>query len=156
MLMSQSARSASVIGLPSPGASAATATPAATTKANETTSAKLLPIDMLGLPFAVDGPARDDVHVPHREGCHRNVDFGLPAFGEHLGAGRLHVASLVPGAALQDHRLAVPAPRHAEAGQRLGEHWRVERGLAPALAAIGRDHHPRNAAVARIGEAGNL
>src|SRR5712691_5209359 len=119
MLMSQSARSASVTSLPSPGVSAAIATPAVSTNANETKSAKLLRIHMLGLPFVVDGPTRDDIHVPHREGGHRDVDLGLAALGEHLGAGRLHVAGLVPGAALQDHRLAVPAPGHAEAGQGL-------------------------------------
>src|ERR1700686_1608814 len=115
MLMSQSARSASLTGLPSPGCSAAVAAAATPSTNTRLAAARRLPVDMLGLPFAVDGPAGDDVHVSHREGGHRNVDLGLAALGEHLAAGRLHVAGLVPGAALQHHRLAVPPPGHAEA-----------------------------------------
>src|SRR5215470_11627584 len=138
MLMSHSARSASLTGFPSPGVSAAIAAPA--TNTSETASAKRLAIDMLYLPFVVDRPAGDDVHVSHRESGHRNIDLGLAALCEHVGAGRLHIAGLVPGPALQHHRLAVPAPGQAEPGQRLGEHRRVECRLGPALAAIGRDH----------------
>src|SRR5437763_6965803 len=68
MLMSQSARSASLIGLPSPGWSAAIAGAApASASAKGTTTARCLPVDMLGLPFGVDRPAGDDVHVSHRE-----------------------------------------------------------------------------------------
>src|ERR1019366_5387962 len=126
-------------GLPSPGRSAAIAAPP-TPSTSPMTTASCLPVDMLGLPVAVDGPARDDVHVPHREGGHRNVDLGGAALGEHLLAGRLDIAGLVPGAALQHHRLAVPAPGQAEPGQGLGEHRRIERRLCPALAAVGRDH----------------
>src|SRR5262252_11162506 len=154
MLMSQSARSASLTGFPRPGPSPATAALAKSDTA--TASARLLPIDMLCLPLIVDGPGGDDVHVSHREGGHRNVDLGLAAFGEHLGARRLHIAGLVPGAALQHDRLAVPTPGHAEAGERLAQHRLLQRGLRPALAAIGRDHHARDAAVAGIGEAGDL
>src|ERR1019366_4170335 len=95
MLMSQSARSASLTGLPSPGRSAAIAAPP-TPSTSPMTTASCLPVDMLGLPVAVDGPARDDVHVPHREGGHRNVDLGGAALGEHLLAGRLDIAGLVP------------------------------------------------------------
>src|SRR5712691_7759582 len=128
MLMSQSARSASLIGLPSPGWSAAIAAAAPpSASARETTTARRLPVDMLGLPFGVDGPAGDDVHVSHRGGGHRNVDLGLAALGKHLAARRLRVAGLVPGAALQHDRLAVPAPGRAETAQRLGEHGGVER-----------------------------
>src|ERR1700730_4946731 len=151
MLMSQSARSASLTGLPSPGGSAAIAEPAMpSTSARD--MARRLPVDMLGLPFAIDGPTRDDVHVPHREGGHRNVHLGLATLSEHLAAGRLHIAGLVPGAALQHDRLAIPAPGQAEPGQGLGEHRRVERRLRPALAAVGRDHDLGNPPIARIGK----
>src|ERR1700719_5244850 len=109
MLMSKSASSASLTGLPSPGRSAATAVAAPPSASMRgMTTIKRLSVDMLDLPFVVGSPARDDVHVPHREGGHRNVDLGLAALGEHLGAGRLHVARLVPRAALQHDRLAVP------------------------------------------------
>src|SRR5438067_1422817 len=118
MLMSQSARSASVTFWPRPGVSAASAPPATTTSAVATVSAKPLHIDMLGLPLVVDRPAHDVVHVAHRERRHRRVDPGLAAFGPHVGARRLHVAGLVEGAALQHHRLTIPAPGHAEAGKR--------------------------------------
>src|ERR1700693_3214629 len=153
-LMSHSVRSASLTGFPSPGASAAIAMPAH--NASGAARANRLPVDMLDLPFAIDGPARDDVHVSHRECGHRNVHLGLAAFGEHLAAGRLHIAGLVPGAALYNHRLAVPTPRRAEPGQRLAQHRRVERRLRPALAAVGRHHDLRDAPVARIGETGDL
>src|SRR6266436_7026485 len=137
MLMSHKASSASLTGLPSPGKSAATAVAAPpSASARGMTTARRSTVDMLDLPFVIGGPARDDVHVPHREGGHRKVDFRLAALGEHLGAGRLHVAGLVPGAALQHDRLAVPAPGHAEPGERLAEHRCVERCLRPALAAV--------------------
>src|SRR5258707_15739363 len=123
MLKSHSASSASLTGLPSPGRSAAAevaAPPSGSMRAM--TTVKRLSVDMLDLPFFVGSPARDDVHVPHREGGHRNVALGLAALSEHLGAGRLHVARLVPRTALQHDRLAVPAPGHAEPGQGLGKH----------------------------------
>src|SRR5215470_8335629 len=132
ILMSQSASSASLIGLPRPGLSAAIAVFAA--NATATTNARLLPVDMLRLPLVVDGPGCNDVHVSHREGGHRDIDLGLATFGEQLGAGRLHIAGLVPSAALQHDRLAVPTPRHTKPGERLAEHRRVECSLRPALA----------------------
>src|SRR5712691_2040377 len=83
MLKSQSARSASLTGLPSPGRSAASAVAAPpSASARGITTARRLPVHMLELPFVVGGPARDDVHVPHREGGHRDVDLGLAALGE--------------------------------------------------------------------------
>src|ERR1700704_5558523 len=103
MVMSQSARSASVTDCPSPGASAASAA-----LASAAMIANPLRVDMLGLPLAVDRPTGDDVHMAHREGDGRNVDFGGPAFGNQLFACRLEIAGLVPGAALQHHRLTVP------------------------------------------------
>src|SRR5580704_18453523 len=153
-LMSHSARSASLTGLPSPGFSWATAAPA--NSASATTRTPCLAVDMLDLPFAVDRPARDDVHVPHRERGHRNIDLGLATLGEHLRAGRLYVAGLIPGAALQHDRLAVPSPRQAESRQRLGEHRGVERRLRKAPAAVRRDHDLGDAPVARISETGNF
>src|SRR5580700_4083794 len=71
-LMSHSARSASLTGLPSPGFSWATAAPANSASA---TARQCLAVDMLDLPFAVYGPARDHVHVPHRERGHGNSDL---------------------------------------------------------------------------------
>src|SRR5258707_15465048 len=94
MLMSHFARSASLTGFPSPGPAAAKAMPV--TSASGIASAKRSAIDMLCLPLVVDRPAGDDVHVPHRERGDGDVDLGLAALGEHLGAGRLHVAGLVP------------------------------------------------------------
>src|SRR6266704_6725801 len=154
MLMSQLARSASLTGCPRPGVSAASAVLAPSAK--RTTAEKDLRVSMLRLPFAVDGPTRDGVHVPHREGDHRRIGLGLAPLGDELGPSGLHVASLVPGAALQDRRLAVPTPGHAEAGQGLAQHRLLQRRLGPALAPISRDHDLGDPAVARIGEARNF
>src|SRR5579883_610321 len=116
MLMSQTARSASVTGLPRPGRSDARA---AEVLPRRRAAKRNLAVYMLDLPVAADCPAGDDIHMAHREGRYRCVDLGRPALGEHLLACRLDVAGLVPGAALQHHRLAVPAPGQAEARQRL-------------------------------------
>src|SRR5262245_34432626 len=110
--MFQAVMSASLIGLPRPGDSAAAVgAPKVSTTARARTG---LCIDMLDLPVALDAPARDAVVVlvgERQRGCHWL--FGLAARGHELGASRLHVPGLVPGAALQHDRLAVPAPRHA-------------------------------------------
>src|ERR1700721_1090450 len=91
-LISHFVRSASLMGFPSPGPSAANAMPA--TSANGIARAKRLAIDILCLPLVVDRPTGDDVHVPHRERGDGDVDLGLAALGEHLGAGRRRVAGL--------------------------------------------------------------
>src|SRR5262252_7888556 len=111
MLMSHSARSASVTGLPSPGRSAAMAVDASP---RGMTAARVLRIDMLDLPFGIDGPTRDHIHMSHWEYGHRDVHLGRAPLSEHLVAGRLNIAGFVPGAALQNHWLPVPAPGHAE------------------------------------------
>src|SRR5262245_48082327 len=152
MLMSQSARSASVTDWPRFGVSAA----APEAKANAAATSKLLRIDMFHLALAVDPPAGDDVHVPHRKSRHRHIDSRLTALGGDLRTRRLCIAGLIPGTALQHDRLAVPAPRHAKAGERFAQHRLLQRRLRPALAAIGRDHDARDAAVAGIGEARDL
>src|SRR6516225_11151494 len=140
ILMSHSARSASVTGLPSPGRSAAMAVAAPTASPKGMAIARVLRIDMLDLPFGIDGPARDHIHMPHWEGGHRDIHLGRAALGEHLVAVRLNIAGFVPGAALQNHWLAIPTPGHAEPGQCLAQHGRIKRGFAPTLAPVGRDH----------------
>src|SRR5882672_902030 len=139
MLMSQAVMSASEIRAPSPGVCASG-----------------LSVDMFDLPFAVDRPTREAVVVLVGEAERIRRFPGLAALGDELGAQRLHAAGLVPGAALQYHRPAVPAPGHAEARERLGQHRLLQRGLAPALAAVGRHQHLGYSAVARIGDAGDL
>src|SRR2546429_676983 len=121
--MFHAAMSASVMGLPRPGVSAlavpAPKAPAA--KARATAAAKRdLRVDMLDPPVAVDAPAGDAVVVLVGE-AQRVGDWlvGLSPRRHELGPQRLHVAAFVPGAALQHDRLAIPAPRHAEARERL-------------------------------------
>src|SRR5580704_2612472 len=99
-----------------------------------------LRIDMFDLPFAVDAPAGDAVVVlvGERERSRQRLG-GLAACGDELGAQGLRVAGLVPGPALQDRRLAIPAPRHGEAGECLVVDRPLQRRLAPAFAAVGRD-----------------
>src|ERR1051326_1004445 len=113
-------------------------------------------IDMAHLALAIDRPARDGVEVMAREAAHRGHLGRLPALGHELLAGRMRVAAFVPGPALQDRGAAVPAPRHAEAGEGFWQPRLVERGFRPALAAIGGDEDLCDPPVARIGDAGNL
>src|SRR5882672_11637454 len=126
MLMSQAAMSASEIRAPSPGdcASAVLEHSASATAS--------LSVDMFDLPVAVHSPAREAVVVLVGERERARRFLGLAALRDELGAQRLSASALVPRAALQDNRLAVPAPRHAEARERLGEHRFLQRGLAPA------------------------
>src|SRR5215467_10964825 len=121
--MFQPLMSASEMVLPRPGVSANAADPNASESARERTR---LRVGMLDLPFAVDAPGRAAVVVligeSQRVG-HRTL--GLAARGDEFGAGRLRVAALVPGAADEDHGLAVPAPGHCKSRERL----RVEGSL---------------------------
>src|SRR5436309_13673088 len=98
--MFQAVMSASVIDWPRPSVSAkAVPAPKTSTKAEARTG---LCIDMFDLPIARDAPARSAVVVlvgERQRACHRLL--GLAARGHELGASWLHVAGLVPGAALQ-------------------------------------------------------
>src|ERR1700674_703963 len=119
MEMSHGLASASATGLPNLGAPAAKAVPAKETAAAKTI---VLSIDMAHRSLGIDGPARNAVHMLHRERDYRRRAARFAALGDELIARRLHVAPFVGGAALQHHRLPVPIPRHAEARQRLGQH----------------------------------
>src|SRR5258708_2555594 len=129
MVMSQAAMSASPIGRPRLGVSA-TAAAKPSTSVSMAALAAILRVDMLHLPFDVDAPAGDAVVVLVRE-PERALErrLGLAALRDELGARRLHGAGLVPGAALQHRGTAVPFPRHAETGEGLGQHRRLQRSL---------------------------
>src|SRR6516164_5388251 len=155
MLISQAAMSAASSGLPRLGPSAK-ATPAASKSANQTAEITPLRVNMLDLPRAVDRPAGDGVEVLVRKRHCRRDRLQLSAFGDKFGAGRLHIAGLVPGATLQDCGATIPAPGHAEAGEGLTQHRLLQRRLRPALSAICRNHDLGDPAAAGIGDAGNL
>src|SRR5205814_8015104 len=131
---------------------AVAATPAKTIA----TSAAPLRVHMFDLTRALDAPARERVVVL----CGKTEDvwnrLGFAAAGDDFGARRLNVAGLVPRAALQNGRPAVPAPGRAEPGERLCIDRLLQEGLRPALAAVGRHHDLRDPAVARVGEAGDF
>src|SRR5438034_229124 len=55
--------------------------------------------------------------MSHWEGGHRDVHLGRAPLGEHLVAGWLNIAGFVPGAALQNHWLTVPARRETVFGR---------------------------------------
>src|ERR1700722_19879901 len=152
MLMSHAAKSFGLIGLPSRGLSARAAAPSASTRPAAIAS---LRIDMLHLALGVDAPARHCIEVVAGESEHRRRLGGVAAPRHELLPRRLRAAAFVPGAALQHRGAAVPPPRHAEAGEGLRQPRLVERRLAPALAAVGGDHHLVDAAVAGIGDAGD-
>src|SRR4029077_2218840 len=154
--MSQALMSASPTGLPRWGLSAANA--AAETKAHATRSAAArgLNIDMLDLPGARNSPRGEAVVMLVGKAEHVRHFLGLAAHGNEVGAQRLHGAGIVPGAAGQNRRLAVPAPRHGEPRERSRADRAFHRGFAPALAAVGGDQNFLNASGARIGDAGDL
>src|SRR5262245_676629 len=115
--------------LPSNGVCCASATPdvaktVAVTVAGSAAPTMCLRTDMAHLSVRVDRPTGDAVG---------HIVPGEPTLGDHRGTRPLHVAGVVGAAALQHRRLAVPAPRHLEAHQRLRQHLRLERGLGPAL-----------------------
>src|SRR5215831_21302195 len=107
--MSHAPRVAGSIGWPRLGPAAATV-PTASQSARHT--ATMLPLDvyMHHLPRGVDRPAGDRVAVLVRHRRDGRDRLQLAACGHKVGAGRLHIAGLVPGAALQDGGTAVPAP----------------------------------------------
>src|SRR5580704_1953297 len=152
--MSQAAASASLIGLPNFGTSAANA--ALAISANAPATLIVLHVDMADRPLGIDTPARNAIHMIHREGRDIGRVARLAAFGDELLARRLHITGLVGGAAHDHGRLAAPLPWHAETGQRLGQHRRLKRRQGPALATVGRDLDLCDTAMARIGDAGNL
>src|SRR6266705_4833618 len=135
MLMSLGLISDSAIGCPSPGPSAI-AMPEPSASAKRAAADRCLGVNMFDLPVAVDRPAGDAVVVLVREAQHVRDLLGFAARSHKLSAGRLHVAGLVPGAALQHGGAAIPAPGDAEPGEGLGEHRRLQRRLPPAIAAV--------------------
>src|SRR5258708_6184727 len=158
--MSHSARSDWVIGLPSLGLSANARAPSATLAQSAIAPAPALSarlrVDMLDLPLGADAPTGDGVEMVARKTADIRRLGGLAAQRHELLAGRLHGATLVPGTALQNGRPAVPAPRHREAGERLGQPRILQGRFGPALAAVGRDHDLGDAPGARIGDAADL
>src|SRR3954471_22167687 len=133
MLMSQAAISASVTGLPRPGPSADAALAARQSASPRTPTPRLreilLGVNMLDLPGAVDGPASDGVEVLVQHRSDRRHGLQLAALRDEFGSGRLQIAGIIPGAALQGRGPAVPSPGHAEAGEGLAEHRRRQTGL---------------------------
>src|SRR5260370_1899701 len=155
MLISHSARSACVIGLPRRGPSAsATLAPSASPATPAMTAS--LGIDMLDLPLGLDRPTGDGVEMVARKTADRRGFRGLAAQRHELLAGRLHVAGLVPGPALQDRRPAVPAPRHREPGEGLRQARLLQGRFGPTLAAVRGDQDLGDPPGARIGDAGYL
>src|SRR5439155_9417654 len=102
----QAASSPCVTGVPRLGP-AASAGPARSTR-------NRLRVNMADSSRCIDAPARDAVVVLAREHGDGRYAGGLPAHCDDLGARRLYVALIVPGAALQDRRAAVPLPRDAK------------------------------------------
>jgi len=70
--------------------------------------------------------------------------------------GNASSAGFIEGSALQHRGPAVPAPRHAEARERLWQYRLLQCRLRPAFSSIGRNHDLGDAAGTRIGDAGNL
>src|SRR5262245_32168390 len=158
--MSHAAASASEIGLPNFGVSAAAA--ALATSVTAANRHRLSRVDMADRSLRVDGPAGDRIDVTHWESGHRRRGARRATLGDQLFPRRLHIARFVGRAALQHDRPAVPLPRHAEAGLRLRQHRVLQRRYSPALTAVSRDLDFGNSSVpgpsdpAYLLEAGSL
>src|SRR5207244_12969641 len=111
MWMSPAARSPCVTGVPRLGP-AARAGPAINIS-------RTLRVNMADSSRCIDAPAGDAVVVLARKHGHRRHARSLAAHRDDFGARRLHVALIVPGAALQHCRAAIPLPRDAKARERL-------------------------------------
>src|SRR5215216_6248577 len=85
-------------------------------------------VDIAHLSIDRDGPRFDGVVVKY------GVD---PAGFHQLGDGRLHVAGLVDGPALDLRHLAIPHPGEAKAGPGHRQHRLLQRRRRPALPAVG-------------------
>src|SRR5215510_12047770 len=155
MLMSHADRSVAVMGFPSFGVcpNAALENSVSVRKIRNVRS---LSVNIPYLPAAFDRPARNGIIVLARESGHSRRPRRLAAGRDKLRAGRLHIPGLVPCAALKDHGTAIPTPRHAESSECLALDGTLKRGLSPGLATIGGHHDLGDAAIARIGDAGNL
>src|SRR5262245_43786377 len=127
-LMSQAAISAGVSGFPRLGA-CATAVLEPRTSVSKTAYLRSLRVYMLHLPRALDGPSCDRVVVLAREAGHRRCSCGLAAYRHKFGARGLYIARLVPCAALQYGRAAVPPPRQAESRESLAQDRFLQRRL---------------------------
>src|SRR5215471_13706403 len=112
MLISQAVMAVASIGLPRLGPSAAAAAPPSSSASQTVEMSISLRIDMPDLAAAVDRPAGNGIEVLVRKCRKRRHRLQLAAFGNEFGTRRLHVACLIPGAALQDCGTAVPAPGH--------------------------------------------
>src|SRR5262245_24163967 len=143
MLMSHDAISAGAMGWPRLGP-AAQHVPAPSVSTKTTMRRARSCIDMSDTSVGVDRPARNAVEMLTRKTRHWRDVLGLAAMRHKLRARRLHVAALVPGAALQQGRSSIPAPRHAETGKSLGEHRLLQRRLRPGLATVGGNHDLRD------------
>src|ERR1700675_2559014 len=99
MLISHAAMSTGSIGFPRLGVSAIAA-PAKTTSAAKTLEVSGLRVNMLDHSLVIDSPACHGIEVLVRKGQDGRNLLQLAALGHELGAGRLHIARLVPRAAL--------------------------------------------------------
>src|SRR6516225_541217 len=125
---------ASSIGFPRCGVSANEA-PAVMASNSEAEKIARLGVNMPDLPVARDAPAGDRIVVLIGKRQNRRLLCQLAARGHEFRAGRLHIAGLVPGAALQRGWAAVPSPGHAEAGESLAQNRFLKGRLRPALTA---------------------
>src|SRR2546427_361140 len=103
---------------------------------------------ILHLPARADRPREDPVVVldePRERAALRDLLHR-----------RLHVAGRVHRPALDDRRLAVPAPAIAEARETLVEHRLLERRLLPVLSAVRGNVHGGDPAPAPPGEPPDL
>src|SRR3977135_2971530 len=105
---------------------------------------------ILHTPVRRDAPALDRVYVVHHA-----RRFERAALGDQLLMSGLRRAGLVGRAALTNNRDLVPDPREAEAGLADRQHWILQRGEAPGLAAVSRYLDARDLAPAGPGQPGD-
>src|SRR5262249_42989030 len=119
--MSQAAMSAGASGFPRLGV-CAHANFEVRTRTNTRRWRVSLRVYMPTLAVTIDRPARDRVEMFVREGGYCWTFGHFTAYCNNLGSGWLHITRLIPRAALQHGRPAVPSPRRPKPGECLVEH----------------------------------
>src|SRR2546426_10930662 len=105
---------------------------------------------MVHLTIRADGPTGDCIEVLIRKCDDWRHILQLTPISYDLGPCGLEIAGFIPGAALKYCRATIPSPRHSETRESFRQYRLLQRGLCPALPAVGRNHNLRDTSRAGV------